>query len=79
MLFVIGKSFDFTNYRPKKVVQVVLTLTRSIATTDYDQYCLKLTKEKDYENYLIGLLYAKEYRALFFAVRAFNIEVSTAI
>ena len=45
------------------------------SVSDSDKYCLKLTKEKDYENYLVGLLFASEYRGLFFAVRAFNIEV----
>ena len=70
MLCAIGKSL-VSVVRPKVVV---LAFPRSF-TTDYDQYCLKLTKEKDYENYLIGLLYAKEFRSLFYAIRAFNIEV----
>jgi hypothetical protein len=70
LLNATTKSFNFIVRRR----QFGFSIARNIMT-DYDQYCLKLTKEKDYENYLIGLLYAKEYRSLFYAIRAFNIEV----
>jgi NADH dehydrogenase [ubiquinone] 1 alpha subcomplex assembly factor 6 len=44
---------------------------------EFDLYCLNLVKSRDYENYLCGLLYPKFVQGLFFAIRAFNVEIAT--
>mmetsp|Transcript_2292 Transcript_2292/g.3127 ORF Transcript_2292/g.3127 Transcript_2292/m.3127 type:complete len:322 (-) Transcript_2292:23-988(-) len=53
-------------------------ITRAISNSaSYDDYCISLTRTKDYENYLIGLLVPRDYKSVFFAVKAFNIEIAT--
>jgi len=46
-------------------------------TTDTSAYCIDLVKKHDYESYLIGLLFPKQHRAAYFAIKAFNVEVAT--
>lgn len=40
-------------------------------------YSLDLVKTKDYEGYLVGLLFPAQHRRAYFAVRAFNVEIAT--
>ncbi len=44
---------------------------------DTSEYCRDLVKKYDFHNYLIGLLLPKQYRAGYFAIRSFNIEIAT--
>ncbi len=41
-----------------------------------NQYCMKLVKDHDKENYLAGLIWPKALRDSYFAVRAFNVEMA---
>ncbi len=40
-------------------------------------YCVDLVHRNDYESYLAGLLFPKEHRAAYFAIKAFNVEMAT--
>lgn len=40
------------------------------------KYCLDLVKTNDYESYLIGLMFPREYRRMYYAIRSFNIEIA---
>ncbi len=40
-------------------------------------YCRDQVKHQDYESFLIGLLWPKELRPAYFAIKAFNIEIAT--
>lgn len=41
------------------------------------EYCVDLVKKHDLENYLIGTLHIpREFRASYFAIHSFNIEVA---
>ena len=46
-------------------------------TTSTSTYCIDLVKKHDYESYLIGLLFPKQHRAAYFAIKAFNVEIAT--
>ena len=48
--------------------------SKSTSSTDY---CVDLVKQKDFENYLCGLLVPSDAKAAYFAVRAFNVELAT--
>ncbi len=37
---------------------------------------MELVKKCDYENYLVGLLFPRNCRQAYFAVRAFNVEIA---
>lgn len=45
-------------------------------TVEPAAYCMELVQESDYDSYLCGLLYPKEARRSFFAIRAFNCEIA---
>ena len=49
-------------------------ITSVSSTSDY---CRDLVKKYDFHNYLIGLLLPTQYRAGYFAIRSFNIEIAT--
>ena len=51
------------------------TTNASLETAD--AYCLNLVKAHDFDNYLAGLLVPKQYRAAYFAIRAYNVEIAT--
>ena len=40
-------------------------------------YCVDLVKQQDFDNYLVGLIIPIEFRNLFFAFRAFNVEIAS--
>src|SRR5437868_4271317 len=42
-----------------------------------EQYCRDKVKQQDYEGYLIGLLFPRQYQSAYFALKAFNIEIAT--
>ena len=42
-----------------------------------EEYCRDLVRSKDYESFLIGLLFPSEHRRAYFAIRAFNVEIAT--
>ena len=44
---------------------------------EFDAYCLELVRSHDHEHYLSGLLMPKEYRGVYFAIHAFNVEIAT--
>lgn len=44
---------------------------------EIDGYCFDLVKRHDYESFLSGLLVPKKYRGVYFALRAFNVEIAT--
>ena len=48
-----------------------------LSLNNADDYCINLVKTHDYENYLIGLLVPPEKRGVYYAIRAFNIEIAT--
>lgn len=57
-------------------------LTRRFASSDHSSttsssYCIDLVKKSDYESYLIGLLFPKQHRRAYFAIKAFNVEIAT--
>ncbi len=57
-------------------------LTRNFASSDHasttsSSYCIDLVKKHDYESYLIGLLFPKQHRRAYFAIKAFNVEIAT--
>lgn len=43
----------------------------------FDAYCFNSVRSADYESFLFGLMCPKQYREVFFAVHAFNIEIAT--
>lgn len=45
--------------------------------TDFDKYCFDSVKSHDRESYLLGLIFPKQYRGVYFAIHAYNIEIST--
>lgn len=45
-------------------------------STEDLKYCINLVKEHDYENYLVGSLLPQKYREVYFAVRAYHVEIS---
>jgi NADH dehydrogenase [ubiquinone] 1 alpha subcomplex assembly factor 6 len=49
----------------------------SMQRADIDKYCMENVKSHDYESFLGGLLFPKEYRGLYFALHAFNVEIAT--
>jgi NADH dehydrogenase [ubiquinone] 1 alpha subcomplex assembly factor 6 len=49
----------------------------SMHRADIDKYCMENVKSHDYESFLGGLLFPKEYRGLYFAIHAFNVEIAT--
>jgi NADH dehydrogenase [ubiquinone] 1 alpha subcomplex assembly factor 6 len=56
----------------------LLVTKRAIATLHkFDDYCFEQVKTQDYESYLSGLLVPAKFRGAFFALHAFNIEIST--
>jgi len=50
-------------------------ITSNVSGTS--EYCRDLVKKYDFHNYLIGLLLPKQFRAGYFAIRSFNIEIAT--
>lgn len=56
----------------KKIVKPIVS---NISKKDFDSYCSTIVKNKDFESYLTGLLFPSHYRDVFFAIRAFNVEV----
>jgi NADH dehydrogenase [ubiquinone] 1 alpha subcomplex assembly factor 6 len=42
-----------------------------------DAYCLELVKTHDYESFVSGLLVPKQHRGIYYALRAFNVEMAT--
>ncbi len=43
----------------------------------FDSYCMNQVRSYDYDGYLAGLLLPKNIQPVFFAIRAFNIEIAT--
>jgi hypothetical protein len=70
------------NVKPRSIQQSVrlfsLDPTSSAALrTSNLEYCVDLVKKHDLENYLIGTLHVpREFRASFFSIHSFNIEVA---
>lgn len=44
---------------------------------EFDKYCLDQVKSHDHSGYLGGLLLPKEYRGVYYALHAYNIEIAT--
>jgi NADH dehydrogenase [ubiquinone] 1 alpha subcomplex assembly factor 6 len=42
-----------------------------------DAYCFELVKTHDYESFISGLLVPQQHRGIYFALRAFNVEIAT--
>lgn len=59
------------------LTRCLLTTSSKISNvTNNSEFCMNLVKEYDFDNYLIGLLLPREARRGFYAVRAFNCEIS---
>lgn len=58
-----------------------IRLSSNKSTNSYleqaDSYCLELVRKHDYESFLAGLLIPKQHRNVYFAIRAFNVEIAT--
>ena len=55
----------------------VLQTTKNASTAGNLEYCVNLVKKHDVENYLIGAFHIpRKYRASFFAIHSFNIEIA---
>lgn len=44
---------------------------------EFDAYCLDQVKHHDRSGYLGGLLLPKEYRGVYYALHAYNVEIAT--
>lgn len=53
------------------------TRTRGAADTSDLAYCVDIVKKNDIESYLTGLVLPQRFRAPFFALRAFNVEIAS--
>jgi NADH dehydrogenase [ubiquinone] 1 alpha subcomplex assembly factor 6 len=42
-----------------------------------EQFCRDKVKQQDYEGFLIGLLFPKQFQSAYFALKAFNVEIAT--
>ncbi|XP_060526222.1 NADH dehydrogenase (ubiquinone) complex I, assembly factor 6 isoform X2 [Cylas formicarius] len=63
--------------RSKRVVPLSpLQIFHRLRSQSSAEYCLNLVKSQDYENFLCSILLRNNVRAIAFAVRGFNIEVS---
>ena len=58
------------------VIQHFLSSATLSRRSDHD-YCLKLVKKHDFENYLCGLIWPQQLQPGYFAIRAFNVEIAT--
>lgn len=51
--------------------------TSAAGESSSEKYCLDLVRNRDYEGYLMGLLFPHQHRRAYFAVKAFNVEIAT--
>lgn len=66
------KISKFTSWHQSKFLS-----TTTIAKEKAYDYCQKLVKNHDFDNYMSGLLVPHIYRKSFFAIHAFNVEIAS--
>lgn len=66
------------------IPQIGSSCSRPLSTNDSGvkeqttkDYCVELVYQKDHDSYLAGLLFPKEHRAAYYAIKAFNVEMAT--
>eukprot|EP01038_Epipyxis_sp_PR26KG_P008493 gene8493-11479_t len=52
------------------------SLNHISSSSHFDSYCMNTVKERNHDAFIAGLLVAKQYRPVYFAIRAFNVEIA---
>lgn len=62
----------------RSVRSVYLKVRQYAAThSEFDNYCMNNVRDNDHSRFVAGLLFPKEYRGVYYALHAFNVEIAT--